>query len=664
MTKMDTETGKPVLLTGTAFQIYWLDEQGNHVLDRNGKAKLVTMTDTANGLLSKTVDTFYTNEDGILTLPEKLPVGRYRLVEISGPTGFYNEWADTAAYDENGSLQMDATGAFADGHGYVDFVVSTDRIYNATGDDSEDAQDILVIDEKYSNRETLGRLTIRKIGEVLVGYENGQFVYEERPIPGAEFTITAAEDIYTQDRQVNADGSRTLWYTKGDVVAVVHTGDGTSDLAIFAPGRTQAVYDFLSVTHSEIGEVTVTLPLGRYHVEETSAPYGFAGTAQSYDVAFGWDSQTHEIVLAKEITSHNPDGTFGTAFFDIYDIEDAEASMIERQVFIFHNEREKAAVQITKRDSKTDLPLAGAVFALYTADDVYSADGKLLARAGEQIAVSAPSNTQGLAAFDIDLPIRGEMHGIEGVYVPENEHSARTDARFNSGNYYVREIAAPDGYYLSDETMPVSFTYDGAAAQMLEAACKNDGTSVLISKRELTGSDELPGATLQILDKDGKIVREWVSGSEPLEIRGLALEEPYTLVEVTAPQGFAIAESIRFKLVQRVDENGNLLHENDVYLCTGKDWLIFDRWELIEDGIVIMRDAPAPEQPYEPHEPETPSPTPAPIPVPQTGDLPWLPAVLGVTGTSCASVYALWALFSGRKKAEEDAESDTANEES
>ncbi|MCM1440742.1 MAG: prealbumin-like fold domain-containing protein, partial [Roseburia sp.] len=180
--KIDQETGKPVLLAGTAFQIYWLDEQGNHVLDNKGNAKLVTMTDTTNGSLSKTVNTFYTNSEGVLTLPEKLPIGRYRLVEVSGPNGFYNEWVDSAAYDESGRLQMDAAGAFADGTGYVDFIVSTDRIYNATGNNSEDAQDILVIDEKYSNNETLGRLTIRKTGEVLVDYENGQFMYEEHPL--------------------------------------------------------------------------------------------------------------------------------------------------------------------------------------------------------------------------------------------------------------------------------------------------------------------------------------------------------------------------------------------------------------------------------------------------------------------------------------------------
>ncbi|MFR2870279.1 MAG: prealbumin-like fold domain-containing protein [Gemmiger formicilis] len=92
---------------------------------------------------------------------------------------------------------------------------------------------------------------------------------------------------FTQDRQLDANGSRTLWYAKGDVVAVVTTGDGSADTAVFAPPRTKATYDFLSVIHAgTLGEVSITLPLGSYHVEETKPPYGYVGTTDSYDVTF------------------------------------------------------------------------------------------------------------------------------------------------------------------------------------------------------------------------------------------------------------------------------------------------------------------------------------------------------------------------------------------
>lgn len=349
-------------------------------------------------------------------------------------------------------------------------------------------------------------------------------------------------------------------------------------------------------------------------------------------MAFVWEGQTHEVVLAKEIVSHNPDGTTSTALFGIPDIRAAGASVLERQVLKFHNEREKAEVKVTKLDSKTNVTLAGAVFGLFSCDDIYSADGKLLVQAGKQIAASAPSDAQGLAAFDCDLPIRGEMYGM----------SESNNSITNSGNYFMREITAPAGYYLNDEPMPISFTYDGAANQTLEATCKNDGTSVFISKRQLTGSDELPGAVLRILDKDGKVVREWVSGIESQEIRGLALDEPYTLVEITAPNGYAIAESIRFKLVQKTDESGNLLHENDVYLCTGKDWFVFDHWERIEDGTVVMRDAPAPGQPDQPQ--------PAQAPAPQTGDASHPVLFASILGASLLALAALVWYWKKRRR--------------
>ena len=560
ITKVDEETGKPVLLPDTAFQIYWLDEQGHYRYDSNGNPKLVTMTDTVNGHLTKDVDTFYTNSEGILTLPEKLPLGKYRIVEVTGPNGFYNEWKDTAGY-ENGILADDADGSF-----YVDFTITTDRIYQATGDKNENGMDTLVIGEKYSNHETLGKLTIRKTGEVLTGWrsepggidpwmtgeaESGNFVYETRSLAGAEYTITAAEDIYTQDRQLDNYGNRTLWYAKGDVVAVVTTGDGTADTAVFAPARTAATYDFLSVIHDgTIGEVSVTLPLGSYHITETQPPYGYAGTDAVFDVTLAWDNQTQEIVAA--------------------------------DVVEFHNEREKAKVGIYKTDLESGKYLAGAVFNLYTADDIYDADGSLVFAAGELVATSPETNADGTTYFDCDIPIRGEQYGS----------STHKDAATNSGKYIIEEIRAPLGYYVNEEPMEVTFTYDGQAVQVLESTCTDKPTEMWVSKRDLTNDQELPGATLTIQDAEGNVVTSWVSTDTPHRVAGLYLGETYTLTETRPADGYALADDITFRLLQKVDENGNNLQEAEVYYLTEKSLLFWtwDDWKLLDDATVIMRD--------------------------------------------------------------------------
>ena len=560
ITKVDEETGKPVLLPDTAFQIYWLDEQGHYRYDSNGNPKLVTMTDTVNGHLTKDVTTFYTNGEGILTLPEKLPLGKYRIVEVTGPNGFYNEWKDTAGY-ENGILADDADGSF-----YVDFTITTDRIYQATGDKNENGMDTLVIGEKYSNHETIGKLTIRKTGEVLTGWqsapdgidpwmtgeaESGNFVYETRPLAGAEYTITAAEDIYTQDRQLDNYGNRTLWYAKGDVVAVVTTGDGTADTAVFAPARTAATYDFLSVIHDgTIGEVSVTLPLGSYHIAETKPPYGYAGTDAAFDVTLAWDNQTQEIVAADAVE--------------------------------FHNEREKAKVGIYKTDLESGKYLAGAVFNLYTADDIYDADGSLVFAAGELVATSPETNADGYTYFTCDIPIRGEQYGS----------STHKDAATNSGKYIVKEIRAPLGYYVNEDPMEVTFTYDGEAVQVLESTCTDKPTEMWVSKRDLTNDEELPGATLTIKDADGNVVESWVSTDTPHRVTGLHLGDAYTLTETRPADGYALADEITFRLLQKVDEDGSNLQEAEVYYLTKKSLLFWtwDDWKLLDDATVIMRD--------------------------------------------------------------------------
>lgn len=93
-----------------------------------------------------------------------------------------------------------------------------------------------------------------------------------------------------------------------------------------------------------------------------------------------------------------------------------------------------------------------------------------------------------------------------------------------------------------------------------------------------------------------------------------------------------------------------------MYVCTDKDWLIFDHWTLMEDGTVVMRDAPAPtpEKP-EPPTPPTPTPVPPTPTVPQTGDMNWLWIALGVI--AALSAGGLLLIFKRSGTHDEDEES-------
>ena len=131
--------------------------------------------------------------------------------------------------------------------------------------------------------------------------------------------------------------------------------------------------------------------------------------------------------------------------------------------------------------------------------------------------------------------------------------------------------------------MEVSFTYEGQqiAWQVVDATNTNLRTSVDISKQDITNGKELPGAKLEIRDADGNLVEGWTSTKMPHTVRGLELEKEYTLTEKCAPDGYAEAESIVFKLVQEGTEQ-----VNEVYVKSDDDWT------KPADATVVMQDAP------------------------------------------------------------------------
>ena len=516
------------------------------------------MIDPASGSATKKTDVFYTDADGLMKTPEKLPLGRYLIEELQGPEGYFND----SAYS-------------------VEFEIKSDRVWQVVGNATND-MDEYIVTEKYCNHETLGQLTIRKQGNVLTDYQDGQFIYTQDNLAGAVYEIHAAADIATPDRQ------GTYWYKDGDLVATVTTGaEGQVDEVKFSPTRTQATYDFLTVSHDGTkGEVTVTLPLGKYTITEVQAPYGFVLTQQSYTVEFGWDNQKNDIVLAKTIVSHEQDGDKECSY-SIVNVKDASDAHKIGQILVFENARvlpvpekpgdkvSKIGVGIYKQDREALTYLPGAVYELYTVDDIYSADGTKLLDAGAKLAESSPTNESGFTWFDVDVPIRGEYY-IDPA-------GPRSTSRENSGRYRIVEITAPAGYLLDSTPMEVSFTYEGQqiAWQVVDGTNTNLRTTVDISKRDITNGKELPGAKLEIRDTDGNLVEGWTSTKTPHTVRGLELEKAYTLTEKRAPDGYAEAESIVFKLVQEGTEQ-----VNEVYVKADDDW------SKMNGSTIVMQDAP------------------------------------------------------------------------
>ena len=139
-------------------------------------------------------------------------------------------------------------------------------------------------------------------------------------------------------------------------------------------------------------------------------------------------------------------------------------------------------------------------------------------------------------------------------------------SKLGAGEYMLKEIAAPDGYVIATD---IKFTVDVYGNVMVEnvdftavsdngnplIAMVDDTTKVRISKRDITTGEELPGATLQIIDENGNVVEEWVSTDEAHFIEGkLIAGKEYTLRETIAPDGYEIANEISFT----VNEDGSV----------------------------------------------------------------------------------------------------------
>ncbi|MDE6086967.1 MAG: hypothetical protein K2G25_01100, partial [Oscillospiraceae bacterium] len=172
------------------------------------------------------------------------------------------------------------------------------------------------------------------------------------------------------------------------------------------------------------------------------------------------------------------------------------------------------------------------------------------------------------------------------------------EGKLTAGKTYIlRETIAPDGYVLATD---VEFTVneDGTVT---EVVMKDDTTKVKISKQDITTDKELPGAKLQVIDEDDNVIDEWISDEEPHFIEGkLTAGKTYILREITAPDGYEIANDVEFT----VSEDGSVTE-------------------------VVMKDEKNPDIPTTPVVPTTPTvptPTPSvstPTPVtstPATGD--------------------------------------------
>ena len=214
--KLDKETGKQIVYEGAAFEIY---DSDNH---------RVTMQYTYPQVTS--IHTFYTNKEGYLITPEKLPYGDYTLKEVQAPYGYVLD--DTP----------------------IPFSISQENSSTDTG--------VTVVKVKARDVAQKGVINITKTGEIFSSVEKNKGVYTPKysisNLKGAIFEIYAAEDITTLDG--------TVRYDQGSLVDTITTDDD-------GVAKSKELY------------------LGKYTVIEKTAPNGYVHNAAKYDAELTYAGQ-------------------------------------------------------------------------------------------------------------------------------------------------------------------------------------------------------------------------------------------------------------------------------------------------------------------------------------------------------------------------------------
>lgn len=214
--KLDKETGKRIPYEGAAFEIY---DSNNH---------RITMQYTYPQVTS--IHTFYTNKEGYLITPEKLPYGDYTLKEVQAPYGYVLD--DTP----------------------IPFSITQKNSSTDTG--------VTVVKIKARDVAQKGVINITKTGEIFSSVEENKGVYTPKysvgNLKGAVFEIYAAEDITTLDG--------TVRYDQGSLVDTITTDDD-------GVAKSKELY------------------LGKYTVIEKTAPNGYVHNATKYDAELTYAGQ-------------------------------------------------------------------------------------------------------------------------------------------------------------------------------------------------------------------------------------------------------------------------------------------------------------------------------------------------------------------------------------
>ena len=503
--KQDAETGKA--LKGATFGLY-----NKEAISSGGK--VVVKADT---LLQEITS----NEKGKAAFTLDLPLGRYYVKELQAPAGYVSS-DEILEFDATYQGQDVKTIKLKSVKKNQPTTVEVTKADITTGTELDGAsmsvldKDGNVIDSWTSVKDSPHVIKRLQVGKTYILREE-LAPYGYLRATDVEFTISDTAEVQKVKMEDEVPVARLLVNKKGeflDSVSLLDNAKGMIEhLFNYVTGNltdvTFNVYAAEAIRAADgvsadyyaadelVGSITTdgngiaqmdNLPLGRYYIVEKETSHGYV-----------LDNEPRYV----DLTYRDQDTPLVTYSAD------------------WQNARQRVQVEVLKKEKDSDKVLSGAIFGLYAADDIVSSKGKVLLAKDTLIELKT-TDEDGKIQFVADLPV---------------------DSR-----YYIKELAAPDGYVTDQEPQEFTFEYQGSGTSVAEYAFtfEDEQTTVELSKADLTDKKELPGASLKVTDEDGNTVDEWVSKEEAHIIKGLIVGKKYKMTETKPADGYVTAESIEF----------------------------------------------------------------------------------------------------------------------
>ena len=514
--------------------------------------------------------------------------------------------ASSAYTDENGELVVNSTTytpVFADGDlsGAVFQVIAVEDIVTLDGTTRAYAGDVvseITTDENgYAETEPLylGKYEVREIkapdGYVL----NNEPKDVEVTYAGQEIAVLDTVNASFVNDYQSVEISLSKVMENDELFGIGNNNEYLSvRFGLFAAEDIQAADGTVIPADGLISEISLDenmtaviaekIPFGKYYVQEIATDEHYVLNGEKYLVTFEYMGQevttvsidcgqfVNELKRGKVegIKVNESDEPLENALFGLFAVDTAEftsenaymTAVSDENGYFEFDEIPYGEYIVREIEAPTGYILSGESYPVTVCED---GETITIRTVNKPITVEVSKvDVYGEELIGADMQLENADGEIIDEWISDGTNHIVTE--LPAGDYTLKEIAAPDGYVIATDIEFEVFADGTIKIRNVDStAISEDGnplivmvddtTKVKISKRDITTDKELPGATLQIIDEDGNVVEEWVSADEAHLVEGkLIAGKEYTLREIIAPDGYEIANEIKFT----VNEDGSV----------------------------------------------------------------------------------------------------------